>query len=257
MSGTLSISRLKSFTYCGEKYRLEKIVGASSPPGAWTILGTAFHTTYERWERSDREGGLADNFGEEYAKATENELRYHPIETWEKRPRIASVQRDLELYLATGMQQCIDYESHCRAADWKIAEVNGELGLELMSSVEIGTTTVRFAVDQVLRWPDGRLTVRDLKTGKIAEDNRQIGFYKLFLKMAYGVNIDYGEYWYTKLNKSGGWVDLKRYTYEYAVDQFEALASAHTYGVFIANPGKQCDLCAVKKDCREMGWSTT
>lgn len=252
----LSVSRLKSFTYCGEKYRLEKVEYIPAPPGAWTILGTAFHYTYEAWERSGRVGALRDGFGEQYERAIQEQLVAHPIETWERRPRIPTVRRDLELYLQTGLQQCDTYEDHCRSAEWQLATLrDGSLALELQSEYQLTEDIIiRFAADKVLRWPDGRLTVRDLKTGKLIDDNRQIGFYKVLLKEVFSLEISYGEYWYTKLNRSGGWVDLNRYTEEYMRDQFNALWSAHQGSVFIANPGKQCDLCSVRQHCREKGW---
>lgn len=255
---TLSISRLKSYTYCAEKYRLERVEGKDSPPAAWTIQGTAFHNAYEAWERGGRAGNISDRYPEFYDAAVSAETDRYPLTVWQKRPSIASVERDLELYLATGMKQCDLYQQHCEAAVWKIATINGEPALEIGSdSVEIGTVKVRFKADAVLEWPDGQLTVRDFKTGKLAKDNRQIGFYKLFLWLAFRVDISRGEYWYSKtdLNRSGGWVDLSRYTYEYAVNQFEGLMAAHKNEVFIPNPGRECDLCTVKEWCREMGWN--
>lgn len=251
----LSVSRLKGFTWCGEQYRLEKIEKEPRPPGAWTVLGTAFHRAYERWERDDREGRITDHFGDEFAREVEFQSGYVPISQWEKRPRIATVERDLELYCAQGIKQCDAYQDHCDAAEWKLWTLpNGELALELQDEWYVDDIPVRFTVDSILEWPDGNLTVRDLKTGKKVDDNRQIGFYRVFLESLYGIQINHGEYWYTSLNRSGGWVDLSKYTAEYATSQFQTLIRAHMYDVFLPNPGKNCDFCAVKNKCCEKGF---
>lgn len=250
----LSVSRLKGYTWCAEQYRLEKIEGTSRPPGAWTVLGTAFHKAYERWERDGREGRISDRFPDEYSREIEFQSQYVPLDKWEKRPRIATVERDLELYLAQGIKQADEYQRHCDAAEWKLWTLpSGGLALEVQDEWMYEDIPVRFTVDSILEWPDGKLTIRDLKTGKKVDDNRQIGFYRVFVADTLGVDISYGEYWYTSLNRSGGWVDLGRYTRAYADEMFRNLVAAHESDIYIPNPGKACDFCSVKEFCREKG----
>lgn len=110
-------------------------------------------------------------------------------------------------------------------------------------------------MDTVLEWPDGALTIRDLKTGKLKTDNRQLGIYRVALLKIFDVDIDWGEYFYTKkdLSRSGGYVDLSRYTEDYVGSMLRDLDKAITEEVFLPNPGEHCQMCGVREHCREMG----
>lgn len=252
-----SVSQLKSYTRCGEAYRLEKVEEIPSKPGAWTVLGTGFHRAYQRWELAARSGQhLWELFPEEYDAAVEEAAAVVPLDEWFVRPRVLAVKTDIDYYREAGVKQAQFYEDHCRLSDWKLWNPeDGELMLEYAFDITLGGTRIRGEIDSVLEWPDGTLTIRDLKTGKLKKDSRQLGIYRTAIQKILGVDIQWGEYFYTKMGlaRSGGWIDLTRYTEDYVGDVLGQLDQAINEGIFLPNPGDQCEMCGVRQHCREMG----
>lgn len=245
-----SVSQLKSYTRCPEEYYWNRISGVEIPesPAAWTILGTATHSVLDLWEKSGRAEAVEDllelyrvAFREEVANQL---LKQLDLTLWTKTPRVGSVEKDIELRLAAGERMLIDYYQWALSQPW-VCEVS-ELGFEL----ELGRVHVRGFVDLVKRWPDGRLSVTDLKSGNKNEDNRQLGLYAYAARKA-GYDVQWGDYHYLKTNSSGGWVDLSRYTEEKLIKDYEALARGIENEIFLPNPGKNCAFCSVKSLCSE------
>lgn len=262
-----SLSQLNSFTRCGEAFRLQRMVkDLPERPAAWTAVGIALHTAYELWELEDRNGlSLADRFDSAYTTTIEELLVKQPqLKWWIKSPNVGgknedyiqAVEKDIELRKLNGRLQAQSYEEHCRASPWKLfTDPDGLPVLEIAFEIDLGGVNVVGRIDSLLRWEDGQVTVRDLKTGAKGdvESNRQLGLYRRAIKDLFDIDITYGEYYYTKFGESGGFVDLRRYTDEYLIDQFHCLDKAINQKLFIVNPGKHCKLCSVRPWCREMG----
>jgi len=251
-----SISQLKTFRRCGEAYRLQRVTDVKrSVPAAWTIKGHAFHSAYETWEQYDRHSSLAglfeDHWDEQYAISVGEEP---DLERWTKTPRVTTTERDLELRRRDGIQEAEVYQEHCEIAEWKLLWVADTPMVEVAGEITLGNITVKYGIDCVLVWPDGTVTLRDIKTGNREVDSTQLGVYRLALKKNYDIDVNWGEFWYTK---DGGnrEVNLARYTEDYLTDQFVKLDKAITSGIYLANPGKNCEMCDVKEWCREMGWN--
>lgn len=255
---TRSVSQLKTYTRCSEAYFLERMVKPHLPetPAAWTALGSAFHKAYEGWELSNRTGSLGDVFEAEFPLEIERLKERQPdLTEWQKRPRVHTVERDIELYGELGRKQAEAYEAHCAEAGWSLFELpNGLPALEVSFELDLEGVPVRGTIDSILEWPDGRVTVRDLKTGNVDEDNRQLGLYRHVAIDQFGLDLRWGEYWYTKRGVSGGWVDLTRYTKQYLAGAYAALDRGISNRVFLARPGSHCGMCGVKPYCPELGW---
>ena len=251
-----SISQLNSLSDCGERYRLERTVpGLPVRPAAWTVVGTAAHTAYEVWEKTDRVMDLSELFFQHYTEEIAvQQTRQPDAKLWVKTPNVKTVERDIDLRLEHGVKQMRALQEHCEQSEWRVAEIGGKKAIEVPLEVTFGDVLVLGHVDVVLEWPDGKLSARDWKTGhKKGTKNRQLGFYKLGLNEKYGLDIRFGDFFFTKLGDSGGYVDLSRYTRDYLHDQFTKLNRIIEEGLYLANPGEHCDLCTVKFWCREMG----
>lgn len=258
-----SVSQLNTFTRCGEQYRLERVVkGLPQRPAAWTALGSAFHVAYETYENTDRRFNLDTIFWTAYNAEIEKLWELQPDENlWMKTPRVKTVEQDIKLRREHGVKQAVAYQEMCEASEWKLWRTpEGTKGLELKFSIsfdigdEHGTVEVIGAIDCVLQWPDGTVSVRDIKTGNKGNvNNRQLGLYGLALRERYGLDLFRGEYWYTKLGASGGPVDLRRYNRDYLSDQYGKLDRSIVDGLYLANPGSVCEMCGVRSYCREMG----
>lgn len=254
--GRRSVSQLNTFSECGERYRLERTThGLPQRPAAWTAVGTAMHNAYEAYERSGRDLNIATLFYDIYEAEIASQWEVQPDwKWWAKTPRVKTVERDIELRLEHGLKQAQVLQDHCEMSDWKIATIGGVMALEMEVEATFGETRVIGRIDSVQEYPDGQLAATDLKTGnKKGTKNRQLGFYKLALMERFDVNIQWGQFWYTKLGASGGYVDLGRYTRDYLHDQYTKLDKAIEQQLFLANPGDHCDMCSVKWWCREVG----
>jgi CRISPR/Cas system-associated exonuclease Cas4 (RecB family) len=141
---------------------------------------------------------------------------------------------------------CESYEDHCCESPWKIRTIEEKFTLDL------GDFEVWGAIDTLLEWPSGNLTIRDLKTGNREKSGFQLGVYKYAVRKLLNVTIDWGEYYYTKDGKSVE-CDLRRYTDSYIEDQLIKLDKAIQQEIFLSNPGDACTFCGVKEYCREVG----
>lgn len=255
--GRRSASQLNSYTGCGERYRLERTVDLPVTHAAWTSLGTAIHEAYEHWELNGRAGILAEYFEAAYDLDIQKYLDLQPdLDYWTKTPRVKSVENDIALRREAGVKQAVALQESCEKSLWKPWTLpSGDLALEVPFEAQLGSVLVRGMVDVIKEWPDGQLTACDWKTGNKSHPKyRQLGVYKHAMIQDYGIDLPYGEFWFTKDGSSSGFIDLSRYTYAYLTDQYEKLDLAITEGIFLANPGSQCDLCNVRGFCRE--WNT-
>jgi len=252
-----SVSQLNTFTKCGEMYRLERTLTPRTPqrPAAWTAVGSAFHVAYEIYERSGRQFNLDTLFYQHYNEEIEKLQAQQPDQKWWfKTPNVKTVDRDIELRLEHGVKQAVAYQHHCEDSEWEILRLpDGRLALELEFTLAFGDVSVLGYIDKVEHWPTQDVAT-DIKTGaKGNVSNRQLGLYGLALRELYGVDIHWGQYWYTKLGYGGGYESLNRYTRDYLHDQYTKLDFSINNNLFLANPGSQCGLCSVKPWCREMG----
>jgi CRISPR/Cas system-associated exonuclease Cas4 (RecB family) len=246
-----SASRWKSLTKCGEQYRLEKIEKLPGKAAAWTIRGNAVHDTVEEWEKQSR-GIDPYEFYREVAwpKALEETTTKYPdLSTWFRTPRVKSTERDIELRLEDGFSQVERYVERATAERelWKVIATEQEFEMEFPGIL------IRGKMDQIREWRDGDLSLWDVKTGgDDNEDNRQLGTYRLGYLMSAGIAVDWGSYWYTKLDRGSDSIDLSVYTYDYMNKEFQKIKKILDQGLFLANPSiKGCKFCPVADACVE------
>lgn len=247
----LSVSRWKSITKCGERYRLERVEKHQSRPAAWIPRGVAAHSTIEEFEKSGRTIDPEQYFNEvawpeALARTT---LDYPNLDNWILTPRVRTVTQDLKLRQADGLKQVLRYvERALDEADlWRVVEV------EYPFEIEFPGILFRGYIDMVREWHDGDLYLCDLKTGgDDDEDNRQLGAYGLGYQMTSGKSVPYGLYVYSKLDRSSTAIDLAPYTYDYVNQELQKLKKILDQGLLLANPSKSnCKFCGVAEFCKE------
>lgn len=260
-----SVSQWKGLVKCGAAFELERLHRSEVPrrPAAWSISGSAFHEALLDWEKSERTIDLAESFEAHYDRMVQQELEKQPnLDLWMKPPRTKSVEQDIKNYRKRFLERDVpNYEAQCRVDEWEILRLDdGQLAIELGFEIDLDGITVRGAVDRIQWWPTkGHAAIEDTKTGSPdnhEHDHRQLGLYGLAMEMQYGINLAYGRYWFTKVDRGSAWVNLDRYTYEYLSAEIKKVDQMVQQGLFLANPGKHCELCPVQPYCPEKGWLT-
>lgn len=258
-----SYSQLEQFTSCGEKYRILKVNEERVPqnPAAWLVHGNAYHRATELWNT------IGGDITELYMMAWEDELQAQlevqpDLSKWELTPRVKKVETDLELRKAAGLIQIEAYKAEAESGEWYIADFHDEPAVEVPFELEFDGIKVRGKIDEIRRIRNtGVYEVVDLKTG--SEQNhkfRQLGLYALAARELFDIEVVWGRYFYSKLDrvpKSGDkagryspYFDLRHYDREYWTTEFGMMEQAINNQIFLPNPGEQCGRCDAAPFCR-------
>lgn len=247
----MSVSKLKNITKCGRAFELERIEKKPSRPAFWTVRGIAVHSVIESWEASKRSIDPLQFLEQDaWPQAFERTLQDYPeLDKWQKTPNVRSVEQDGKLRLRDAVKQV---ETYCeRAVEeediWRVKET------ELKFKLEFSEFVINGIIDQAIEWQDGDITLRDVKTGgDDQEDNRQLGVYRQGYLLMTGRDVQYSDYWYTKLDRPSDPIDLSPYTLEYIEAEFKKLDQIIKNKLFLANPSKKnCFGCGVAEFCTE------
>lgn len=249
-------------TSCGLAYKLERIDKHPSPPAAWTVKGIALHEALEGWEKGERTEDPLVLFEEAWEKCLASMVvKQSDLSKWVKTPRVKLTETDLDLRHRDGLLEVERYTTRALAeADiwvpWRLED--GTVAVELKFEYDFGPETpfvIWGYIDILQYWlAEGVVTVGDYKSGRDSRENkRQLGLYRAAANKYYGANIDFGQYYYTKLDRSSGWLDLRHYTPEYLLEEYTMADKMIQQNLFLANPSKDgCKFCGVKQFCDEM-----
>lgn len=246
-----SISQLKTYTRCGELYRLERTLDLGEYPAAWTFLGTAFHGAYQEWEESGRSVDFLAIFLQDYDGLIDIARESVPSLSRWGRPPGMSVEKSITHYRNRGIKDIPLYEERCRSADWSVVGIEEEFAIDILPDIQ-----VRGAIDRIQRYPDGRYAIEDIKTGSPDEsepDIRQLLFYGFVAINYLNIPVTHGRYWFSKLDRGGDWVDLRDTTLGEWQTTFRMLNDGIMDEIFLPNPGSKCKLCSVKNYCSLLG----
>lgn len=252
-----SFSQLKSWSSCGEAYRLERVVKAPRRPAAWFTHGTAVHAAIEAYERSGR--GLSPERCIEVFEAAWSESimkdydREPDLSVWMTGGR-RKPDTDIELRYEEGKVQVLSYLEYIKASGEAIwIAPDGRLAVELKIEFTLSDVPVIVYIDQVIITKDGRLVVRDLKTGSSYNSPLQLGTYDLALEAEYGVRAWWGDFWLAKKAKPSSPVDLHPYTAERLGAWYAQMDAGQRAGIYIPSPGDHCRVCGVSQWCTAIG----
>lgn len=251
---------MQTYARCSEQYRLQKVEKVPELQTAWAPQGNAFHDGMEAWEKSGRQltaQEVADFAVASYDDRIAAGREQAPDDSgWltggRTRPQVdIDRRRDRVVEQVHGyIKYSLDNEHLFRPATLP----DGRPAVEVPFTITLNGVTVRGAIDLVLEWHDGALTIRDLKTGnKLPNDPLQLSFYGLGWKRLFGDVIEYGDYFICKNNAPTQPYYLLNYSEEYIGAWLEMFDRSERQGLYIPNGGDHCRVCSVRPYCPLMG----
>lgn len=255
-----SVSQINQYVRCPHAYKLGRIDKVWARPAAWLPQGTAFHAVAEEYERrytSKLPMGLAEAqemFKEEYSKSVNQMTDLTPNFDWWFWSGPYNGERDIERRFEIGLEQVEKFVAWRDSPGQEIwVTPDGKPAIELEFAVELDGIIVRGFIDAVVV-VDGKLRVRDYKTGNSPGDDFQLGTYSVAIETLYGNKPSSGDYF--MVGKKGakprisGPYDLSRWTREEVTARFHEVEARIQAGDFEPDPepGK-CGFCDVNYSC--------
>lgn len=246
----LSYSSMDSFLTCGERYRLEKVVGVPQAKAWYLLGGSAVHEATElcdteqmpateawtrAWQRQLDEAGDTSNLraGGRASKEWPNKENGD----WWSLNGLAMVQ------------------SWVRWRDAHIAQGWTLLSVEQAFEVQIGSAFVRGFIDRTFVNPNGEAVVVDIKTGvHTPASTLQLGIYRLgLLALEDSVEANLGSYWMARKGELSEPKSLLHYTEELVGGWMFKTQTAIEAEVFVPHVTSLCSSCSVAQYCVAVG----
>lgn len=248
---------------CGEQYRLQRRTPAPERPAAWFAQGTAFHGAVEAYERSGRELApedtldLADTlYRAEIARLQEREPALWMWLTGPPGGTEERTQRDIEkraVAVRTQVNGYLEYVEEAREVPWEYGPSEYAVEVEVRLHLPSGVQVLMY-VDQIIEWPNGDLSIRDLKTGTRKEVwPLQLAIAAHGVQQQFGVPVHFGDYWYAKDFNPSALYNLERFSLPLLDRWFARMDEAEKAGIFLPNPGDHCRVCPVADYCAATG----
>lgn len=267
----LSYSGLNSYTTCGYRYWVERLVGKKGDP-SWALLGgSAIHEMTADYDQAlkprEFEAYLEDQLKYQVAAGVDEDQ----ISATGRASKEWPDKRNKAWWLANGPVMFNKWVNWSQACPWQaliltnpddadpiVRETWGseqiELAIEFEVSGYIGDNYIKAYVDRAYVLPSGEPVVLDIKTGTSKPvDALQLGIYAALMEKTIGVRPQYGYFW---MAESGGTlepVNLDRYTEDYLDSQFSAQMRGLKAGVFLPHVTAMCSACGVRKFCPAVG----
>jgi putative RecB family exonuclease len=258
----VSASQLSSFTGCGHRFYLERVVPQeerATPLPAWALIGgTAIHKTFDEIVVEGLKGNVAAaeaifraNFAEEVIRKMDDVPNRAE---WRASGRASKAYPDKEnrdWWAENGAAQCVKFATVYDSPflPGRVVSVDGNFLIEVEHLVEIGDgPPVKGYIDAVIELPDGSIIPRDYKSGKAPEDAIQLASYALAMHELYGVEPTTGEYLLTRKMVAATW-DLRPLTRAVMAGLYESLEKAKASGIYLPRPSSFCSACQVKAAC--------
>lgn len=256
-----SYSAFTTWVECGEKFRLQRVVGVNEDPGYYFAGGSAVHEATEVFDHYF-EARLTE-FPEAVAYAVkrfhesfERALDERPNGNWRAAGRKTSAYpngEDAAWWRTEGPKQVAGY------ADWRKGNQGtwdlwttdaGTLAVELpVEPVFTGGVQIKGYIDRVFT-ANGDLVVVDLKSGSREPSSPlQLAVYAVAMEKQYGVRPRWGAYYMTRKASMGVAHDLSHYTESMLAYQFRGFRKAVESGIFVPHVGMLCGGCGVRDAC--------
>lgn len=252
-----SVSQYNQYNRCAYAFKLARIDRVWQRPAAWLGQGSAVHEAAEWWERTGRTGSLEDAqevFRESYAKHINKACETTPNFDWWFASGPYGGERDIERRLGIGLEQVEKYlawyAKHPEEVIWIAPD--GTPGIEIGFDIELDGVPVRGFIDAIIVNQQGKLDVRDNKTGNNPGDDFQLGVYAVAIAETYGVAAPVaGTYWMGRSGKATHPYDLTEWTRERVAGEFRDLEESIQAERFEPDPSPdKCRFCDVSFACQ-------
>lgn len=266
----ISYSAFSTYTECGQKYYLTRVVKVSEPPAWYFVGGSAVHLASEKVDEMIASGAISPNsnldllwvdlfrdaWDIELAKSVEENPNI-PFSDYKAGGRVSKAwpeKENADWWLANGPDMVKNWYVWRKSTSWSLWSPEGrgeavELGIEL----PVGTDfMVRMFIDRVFVTQDGELVVVDLKTGsRTPTSDMQLAIYAAGIEKHFGVRPKYGTYWMGRSGACSPLVDLDHLSTDKVLSAVSSFDFARKSGIFLPNLSN-CNYCSVAKHCE---WS--
>lgn len=261
----LSYSSLTSWLDCGERYRLERVVGVTQSPAWWFLGGSAVHTATELHDIGDAAPAV-DLFHVAWTK--ERARIDAPDSAFRSGGRRVSKdwpnKENDAWWLHHGplmVQSWIDWRVN--NPQWQILDIAGQSedgrderpGIEVPFQLAYGDTQIQGYIDRVMVNTDtGQVSVVDIKSGsRDPASALQLGVYSRGLAQQYGLTATIGAYWMARRGDLGHTHSLLHFTDDRLAAWFGKAKVGIENEVFIPHVTSFCNTCAVAPHCVAVG----
>jgi hypothetical protein len=264
----LSWSTYNTYSECGERQRLQKVLMLEQHPNWGSCGGTAVHDSIELIEHTAPDLGPLDDwrglfsptilFNNFFNDAIEDTLKRSPSHTtadFYVSPNRGK-PKDEAWWRTEGplmVDRWFTWREETRWEPWHTPA--GRLAVELECNFTLpGDIPIKAFIDSVWTLPTGQLAVCDVKSGKIPDSTGQLGLYRVALKTLFDVDVDWGFFWDAKKGTHGQPLDLTSWTPEYLGELFDQAIRGHNAGVFLPKPAMNCGTwCGTARYCAAVG----
>lgn len=242
----LSYSSIESFLTCGERYRLQKVVGVVEQKAWYLLGGSAVHEATElidKGEQDDAQIAWEICWAKQVATIDDPSTVRAGGRATKENPN----KEDAVWWNANG--------PHLVRAwlDWKDARVNEGwtlLDVEHSFEIELGTVPVRGFIDRIMADANGQVHVIDLKTGsRPPSSSLQTAIYALAYEYNTGTKPTFGSYFMNRKGEPTTPAVLSKYTAELVGGWFNMARRAIEAEIFVPHASGLCLSCPVKDKC--------
>lgn len=242
----LSYSAIDSYLTCGERFKLERIVGLQSGDAWYLYGGSAVHEATELIDKGE-ETDTTVAFNKAWAKQIARIEDPGKVRAGGRATKEWPNKEDASWWTHHGplfTQSWVDWMNARRAEGWELLEV--EHGFE----IELGGVPVKGYIDRVLADPQGQVHVVDLKTGSHSPPSAlQLGVYSIGYHANTGIKPTIGSYFMNRKGEPTASESLTKFTNELVGAWFDMARRAIEAEVFIPHASGLCKSCQVQQHC--------
>ena len=205
----LSFSSMESWLSCGEKYRLQKVVGVHQQQAWYLLGGSAVHEATEMLDT-----GVAGTpelaWQAAWEKQIANVTDFTDVRAGGRVSKQYPNKEDHTWWEVNGLEMVKSYAQHMNtllSTGWTL------LGVETAFEINIEGVEIRGFIDRVMANPDGEVEVHDIKTGSHTPAwTLQLGTYAHGAYQALGVMPSIGRYYMARSGSLTPQSSLLHYT---------------------------------------------
>jgi hypothetical protein len=257
----LSHSQLTGWASCGERHRLERVIGVTQRPGWALIGGSALHEMTENYDFArlgvDREQPSFEAILERRVAEAEDKsgIDREAFTVSGRQSKEWPKKENVDWWLSQGPLMFNRWVTFTQNVPWDIwFTPSGSPAIEVAYDLPLNNgVVVRGYVDRVMVDGEGNLIIMDLKTGASKQPTpRQLGTYKVGMEDKFpGIEFRYGTFWDARSGVSTAIRSLNSYTRARIEWQYGKVREAKELGIYIANPSMMCGSCQVRDFCYE------
>lgn len=264
----MSHSQVTGMLSCGNRYRLERLMGAPSVPGWALIGGSVVHSVTEDidrrfWNPTDiTPDAVAALCEAEFEKEIEHGLRKEPdITKWHKAGRVskdAPNKEDEDWWRKNApvfVQNWLDFLAE---STLDIATMpNGEAAIEIDFNITQYGVPFKGGIDRIMQDRNtGELGILDLKSGSREPTSPyQLAHYRDAVQELFGVEVRWAWYFMNRTGKLSRPFDLAQCTPDMTLNMVAGVRTMIEQEIYLPNIGPFCGSCGVRQFCTAVGGS--